>query len=110
MINSRKKTIFAAACIAATTALSAPLLAYSGEDYYVCKLNPNGDNYLSLRTCGSTKCKEILRLGPDMMMTSFEPYGTNGWREVVLKGYAQDDTDAGTVGWVFERYICEGNG
>ncbi|MBZ0216850.1 MAG: hypothetical protein K8F25_09880 [Fimbriimonadaceae bacterium] len=91
---------------AALLALSTPLLAYSGEYFYVCNLNPRGDNYLSLRTCGSTKCPEILRMGPGMVLTSLEPYAQNGWREVVVRGYAQDDTDAGTVGWVFSKYIC----
>jgi len=85
---------------------SLPAFGYSGENFYVCGLNPAGDNYLSLRTCGSTQCQEILRMGPDMMVTSLEPYSENGWREVVVRGYAQDDTHAGMTGWAFERYLC----
>ena len=94
------------AAVALLTVVGIPAYGYSGEDFYVCRLNPAGDNYLSLRTCGSTKCREILRMGPDMMLTSMEPYSENGWREVIVRGYAQDDTHAGMVGWVFEKYIC----
>ncbi len=89
--------------------LTTPLIAYSGEDYSVCKLNSKGENYLSLRLCGSTKCTVIMRLGPGYMLTSLEPNGENGWREVVTRGYAQDDTGSGIKGWVHEKYICPVN-
>ncbi len=106
MSITRKNIFSAFVSIAALCLISTPLAAYSGEDFYVCRLNPKGDNYLSLRTCGSSKCAEIMRLGPDFMVTSMEPWDEQGWREVVTRGYAQDDTGAGTVGWVFEKYIC----
>ncbi|MHA1563953.1 MAG: hypothetical protein ACTSX7_01460 [Alphaproteobacteria bacterium] len=106
MLNIQKLLLSSLAAFGVLFSLTAPLLAYSGEDYYVCKLNPKGDNYLSLRSCGSTKCTVIMRLGPDYILTSLEPYNENGWREVVTRGYAQDDTGSGTTGWVHEKYIC----
>jgi hypothetical protein len=60
--------------------LSSSAQAYSGEVFVVCRLNPAGDNYLSLRTCGSTKCREIRRLGPGTYLDSMEPYAVRRWR------------------------------
>ncbi|WP_316858770.1 hypothetical protein [uncultured Cohaesibacter sp.] len=81
--------------------------AYSGELYFVCGLNPHGDNFLSLRTCGSTRCAEIMRLGPDTPLLSWEPYGTNGWRQVDVLPYPTAPQGGNyPSGWVFERYIC----
>ncbi len=62
----------------------------------VCRLNPNGDNYLSFRTCPSTGCGEMLRLGPgtQVLIIDFE----GNWRKVELSN--------GAVGWVFGRYLC----
>ncbi|SNY91775.1 hypothetical protein SAMN04515647_2017 [Cohaesibacter sp. ES.047] len=82
-------------------------LAYSGELYRVCGLNPYGDNYLSLRTCGSTRCREIARLGPGTPLRSFEPVGMHGWREVeVLPSLDAPYVGGYQIGWVFEKYIC----
>ncbi|MFT6452260.1 MAG: hypothetical protein ACJA06_001756 [Halocynthiibacter sp.] len=80
--------------------------AYSGETYVTCHLNPAGDNYLSLRECGSSKCDEIMRLGPATFMTTLEPVGTKGWREVIVMRDSQDDSYSGPSGWVYEKYIC----
>lgn len=89
-------------------ASSLPAGAYDGQVYRVCGLNPNGDNYLSLRTCGSTKCREILRLGPGTPLRSWEPWGTRGWRQVDVLPHI-DAAHGGNYasGWVFEKYICE---
>ena len=82
-------------------------LAYSGEDFVVCRLNPAGDNYLSLRTCGSTKCHEKRRLGPGTFLISLEPYAVKRWREVIVKRHAQDESYSGPSGWVYSKYICK---
>ena len=88
-------------------AFPTPALSYSGEDFVVCRLNPNGDNYLSLRTCGSTKCREIRRLGPGTFLISLEPYAVRRWREVIVKRHAQDESYSGPKGWVYSKYICQ---
>ncbi len=106
MLKIHKLILNSIATFGLLISLTAPLMAYSGEDYIVCKLNPSGDNYLSLRLCGSTRCTVIMRLGPDYMLTSLEPYGKNGWRKVITRGYAQDNTGSGIKGWVYEKYIC----
>ncbi len=81
--------------------------AYSGEDFVVCRLNPAGDNYLSLRTCGSARCQEIRRLGPGTFLISLEPYAVKRWREVIVKRHAQDESYTGPSGWVYSKYICK---
>ncbi len=82
-------------------------IAYSGEDFIVCRLNPQGDNYLSLRTCGSSKCDEIMRLGPGSWLLSSEPFAENGWRHVIVRASEHDENYSGPSGWVFARYICQ---
>ncbi len=65
---------------------------------YVSGLNPKGDNYLSLRSGPGTGYREILRMGPDTVVTVLEYRGD--WRHIEL--------DDGTVGWAFGRYIKGG--
>jgi hypothetical protein len=82
--------------------------AYTGELYRVCGLDPNGDNYLSFRTCGNSSCEEIARLGPGTYMWSMEPQSENGWREVVpMFGVADMFNANPDVGYVYDRYICD---
>ena len=81
-------------------------LAYSGEYFVTCNLDPYGDNFLSLRTCGSSRCPEIARLGPDTFMISTDPYGERGWRQVIVLNSLQDQSYSGPRGWVYSKYIC----
>jgi len=80
--------------------------AYSGEVFVVCHLNPAGDNFLSLRSCGATKCYETMRLGPGTYLDTMEPYAEKGWREVIVRKNARDDSYNGPKGWVYSKYIC----
>ncbi|RYH07916.1 hypothetical protein [Tropicimonas sp. IMCC6043] len=98
-----------------TTALSAALLlaastltarAYSGEILVTCRLNPQGDNFLALRNCGSTRCAMLAKLGPDSFMLTLEPYAIKGWRQVIVLDGPQDQTLDGPAGWVYEEYAC----
>lgn len=84
--------------------LASSAAAYSGEVLRVCGLNPYGDNFLSLRTCGASRCREITRLGPGTQVMTLEPYGR--WREVLLQAYAGDGNFSGGRGWVFGKYLC----
>lgn len=65
---------------------------------YVTGLNPQGDNYLSLRNGPGGGFGEILRMGPDTVVTVLERRGD--WRRVRLED--------GTTGWAFGRYIRAG--
>jgi hypothetical protein len=47
-----------------------------------------------------------MRLGPATFMTTLEPVGTKGWREVIVMRDSQDDSYSGPSGWVYEKYIC----
>ena len=88
-------------------AVSAPALhAYSGEHYVTCNLNPNGDNFLALRTCGSSKCPMIMKLAPDTFLISMEPNAQSRWREVIVLKGLQDENYSGPSGWVYDKYIC----
>ncbi len=61
-------------------------------------LDPNGDNYLSLRTGPGSKYREITRMGPGTVVEVLESKGA--WRRVRLED--------GTVGWAFGKYIASG--
>ncbi|MEP3045406.1 MAG: hypothetical protein ABJL55_05745 [Roseibium sp.] len=82
-------------------------LAYSGEQFVTCNLNPQGDNFLALRTCGSSKCQMTHKLGPGTFMLSMEPYDVKGWRQVIVLKSLQDESYSGPSGWVFSKYICK---
>ena len=101
-------TIVLALASLATPAL-VPAQAYDGEIFVVCGLNPYGDNYLSLRTCGSTRCREIMRLDPDTPLRTWEPYGDRGWRQVDVLPYIDAPYGNYPSGWVYQKYICRVN-
>ena len=86
--------------------VSAPAMAYSGEKMVVCRLNPNGDNFLAFRACGSTNCRMKQKLGPGTYVFTMEPYAIRGWREVILMYGANDDSYSGPTGWVYGKYLC----
>ncbi len=104
-MKTRKSLWFIPLVVAAVFAAGAPAgLAYDGEYFRVCRLNPMGDNYLSLRTCGSTRCPEITRMGPGTEVVSVNPYPRRRWWEVEIL----DNTGArtGIIGWAYGRYLC----
>ncbi len=106
----RRTALSLAAVLATSVLFMAPQsMAYDGEDYITCRLDPNGDNFLSLRSCGSTNCEEIMRLGPETPLRTYEPSGTRGWRQVQVLPYLFAPHDDYPSGWVFERYICKVN-
>lgn len=72
--------------------------SWSARADYVAGLNPQGDNYLSLRSGPGAGYEELLRMGPDTIVTVIERRGD--WRRVELED--------GTVGWAFGRYIKRG--
>ena len=86
--------------------LAAPALSYSGETFVTCNLNPDGDNFLALRECASSKCDMIMRLPPDTFLMSMNPDEGSGWREVIVLDGLQDESYAGPSGWVYDKYIC----
>ncbi len=108
MTTNRTKQSLRLAALALPLMLIAPAEAYDGQIYRVCGLNPYGDNFLSLRTCGSTRCREIMRLGPGTVLRSWEPWGTRGWRQVdVIPHINASHRGNYQSGWVFQKYICE---
>lgn len=63
---------------------------------YVCNVNPNGDNYLSLRTEPKSSSSEILRMTAN---TKFDVLDIRGsWYRIQLEN--------GTTGWAFKKWIC----
>ena len=107
MNGSGCRDLTVAALLLFTTLMTSLAWAYSGENYIVCRLNPRGDNFLSLRSCGASRCQEIMRLGPDTPLRSLEPFGTRGWREVqVLPSLDAPEMGGYQTGWVFEKFIC----
>ena len=90
--------------MAFATAGSATALAWDGEWFRVCRLDPYGDNYLSLRTCPSTRCREIFRMGPGTRLAALGPDEVRGWRQVEIE---PGQPGAGLRGWAYGRYLCD---
>ena len=63
---------------------------------YVCRLNPYGDNFLSLRTGPGSHYPEVDRLGPGTGLSVLR--GSGPWLYV--------QTEDGARGWVFSQYVC----
>ena len=105
----RYRRMLAAICLGLAAGFGATQSAeaYSGEVYTVCKLDPNGDNFLSLRDCASSSCRQIRQLGPGTFLWTTEPYSEAGWRPVIVMRDINDEYPVdGPSGYVFDRYIC----
>lgn len=100
------KTTWRFGAVLVATLLALPALPYSGETFVTCGLDPNGDNFLALRECASSKCDMIMRLPPDTFVFTMEPDSGQGWREVIVLDGMQDDSFSGPTGWVYDKYIC----
>ncbi|WP_038033693.1 SH3 domain-containing protein [Thermopetrobacter sp. TC1] len=99
---SRRALIAALAAMGISLFAATAVQAYDGEYFEVCRLDPYGDNYLSLRTCPSTRCREIFRMGPGTQVVSINPDPVRGWWEIeILTGPGE-----GMRGWAFGRYLC----
>ena len=103
--SKMKRRVFLALVLASVVGVIVPSMAraYDGEFFRVCRLNPRGDNYLSLRRCPSTRCREIFRMGPGTWVRSIYPKPRRGWWEIeIMPG----QRGAGLSGWAFGRYLC----
>lgn len=80
---------------AATYAPPPPPSRNAGR-YYLTGLDPNGDNYLSLRTKPGAGGREIRRMGPQTRLEVIARQGP--WLQVRL--------DDGSTGWAFGKYIA----
>jgi len=85
--------------------LSGPALAQSGY-HYIVGLDPNGDNFLALRTNPSTRYgRRIARLGPETLLA---PTGERDGNWLAVE--VVNTRHAGLYGWVHGRYVrcCSG--
>lgn len=74
-------------------------IVHNFEVGYVCKLNPNGDNFLSLREGPGTFYPEILRIGGNTVLNFLE----------VRKPWYHVRMNNGITGWVHSHWICQGS-
>ena len=72
-------------------------IAAPAQAAYVCRLNPYGDNFLSLRRAPTSASQEIMQLGPRTRLRVMRSSG--GWLYVEV-------VEDGVVGWVASRYVC----
>ena len=82
------------------------VLAYSGEQYVVCNLDPAGDNWLALKAGPDMKSQRLMKLGPGTFLQTWEPDPVGDWREVTVMRDSQDWYGDGPHGWVHTNYIC----
>ncbi len=69
------------------------------DQVYVCKLNPEGDNFLSLRAGPDSSYPEILRMGANTLLKVVDVQGP--WNHVRMRD--------GTMGWANSRWLCQGS-
>jgi len=85
-----------------TAAMAVMMLSIAGgwpvHAEYVGGLNPRGDNFLSLRSGPGTGYRELLRMGPDTIVTVIESRGS--WLLIELED--------GSEGWAYGKYIKSG--
>jgi uncharacterized protein YgiM (DUF1202 family) len=83
------------ACIVVTVTLVGSAIPARAD--YVCGLNPNGDNFLSLREGPGTQYREVIRMNPGTQLTVRSANGPWLYVEITLDGI---------VGWAYRRYVC----
>ena len=97
-------------------ALAGGANAYSGEDYVVCNLDPNGDNFLAVRASTNAGAYELDRLGPGQGVHMCDSDGD--WIGIVYDKSGELDCGTDTPvaeerdyegpcesGWVSKRYV-----
>lgn len=72
--------------------------AYSADVFKVCRLDPNGDNFLALRAGPGSSHKMIAKLGPGTVVMDWDRKGK--WYLVTV-----GDVN-GMEGWVYANYLC----
>ena len=104
-MSSGQRFVRRVAFAALTSAMLAlPAMPASAQDgyLYVTNLDPNGDNWLALRSQPSTRNgKRLAKLGPDTVLA---PSGDRSGRWInvlVLTGPFRDQT-----GWVYDSFVA----
>lgn len=80
--------------------------AYSGEGYEVCGLNPNGDNFLALRTGPGASYRMIMKLGPGSVVESRGTPDRNWLIVVVESANGRNYLRNLPTGYVYTKYLC----
>lgn len=91
----------------AVIGIATSALAYDGEQYVTCNLDPNGDNWVALKAAPDLRAQRLMKLGPGTFLITTEPYAQGKWRQVIVQKDMQDWSYAGPSGWVYTDYICE---
>ncbi|MCA0921126.1 SH3 domain-containing protein [Pseudooceanicola nanhaiensis] len=84
--------------LAAALLLATPVQAYAPDVFAVCHLNPNGDNFLALRSGPGSSHPMRAKLGPGTKVWDWERRGK--WYRVSVGGVN------GPEGWVYADYLC----
>lgn len=82
--------------------ISTPSVA--GTAYEVCRLDPEGDNFLALRDLPTTESHMVLRLGPGTIVESRGEVVEGKWMPVVVQN---GDTNTLPYGYVYTSFICQ---
>lgn len=96
--------LFALALVCAIPYAGGIAVAQSGY-HYIVGLDPRGDNFLALRSEPSGRGYRVAELGPETLLAATGSRAGR-WMEVEVI----NTVHAGTVGWVFDRYVacCSG--
>ena len=81
--------------------------AKSGDGYKVCGLNPNGDNFLALRSGPTSSAQMVMKLGPGTVVESRGVRQGNWLAVVILQANGRTYLRNLPSGYVFTRYLCD---
>lgn len=87
--------------------LATAALAYDGEQYVTCNLDPNGDNWVALKAAPNLGAQRLMKLGPETFLITLDPEPVGKWRLVIVQNGMQDWSYSGPQGWVYTDYICQ---
>lgn len=97
---------FVLCALALGAVLGVPHASAQEGYYYIVGLNPQGDNFLALRSEPDGRGYRVEELGPETLLA---PTGSRSgrWLQVEVVNTA----NAGLFGWVFDRYVacCSGS-
>ena len=83
--------------------LAGPLAAATGEAFEVCKLDPEGDNFLALRDLPTVESHLVEKLGPGTLLTASGDLVEGKWLPVVVE---TGSSGLQPYGYVYAGFIC----
>ena len=91
-----------AAIAVCLTGLAGPAAAYSGDHFKVCRLDPNGDNFLAFREGPTSQSRLLLKMGPGYDVEVRGQRENGRW----FPAATVDSSGKFIFGYVYDSFVC----